>query len=91
MSITGMIGTRGWIGARRGGIVAAVPVVVIFADPVTGRLTCREEIVGGRHRDYHRLPGALYATENQVRQKLGLPPKPEMQPTQGEQLRLGVV
>lgn len=83
--ILGYIGQKGWIGARHEGVLAAIPVVVIFADPISGRLTCREEIGCGRHRDHRRLPKAVYPTENDVRRALGLPQKPAFHEAAGQQ------
>ncbi len=91
MGIASMIGCRGWIGARHNGVVAAVPVVVIFADPMTGKITCREEIGGGRHRDYQRVPAALHPTENAARKALGLPLRQVMKVEQWEQLEFEAV
>lgn len=84
--ILGYIGKKGWIGARRDGVLAVVPVVVIFADPVSGRLTCREEIGCGRYRDHRRLAKAVYPTENEVRRALGLPQKPVLNEAEGQQI-----
>lgn len=71
------------------GVVTAVPVVVTFVDRVTGKIVCREEIGGGRHRDHRRTPTALYATENDARRALGLPPRAAHPQIAGEQLELG--
>ena len=84
--ILGYIGQKGWIGARHEGVLAVIPVVVIFADPISGRLTCREEIGCGRHRDHRRLPKAVYPTENDVRRALGLPQKPAFDEAAGQQI-----
>lgn len=86
--ILGYIGRKGWIGARHEGVLAVIPVVVIFADPISGRLTCREEIGCGRHRDYQRLPKAFHATENGVRKALGLPLKQTLPEDSGQQTRM---
>lgn len=69
-------------------MLAVIPVVVIFADTIHGRLTCRETIGGGRYRDHQRLPKAFYATENGVRKALGLPLKQTLPEDSGQQTRM---